>query len=223
MFGSYMGHNGWFPETYVQLEAQPHTPNRPRSSPVITHSNSIAEENDLPSFDANEEAFHMMGGSPGDLFEGAPKPVYYEEQQQHASPTFLKDEREEAPVDIYRHGAAPKKKFWEHKAKTDYSAEISVQITSQAPPSPEPTYRTLKQVNVSSPNSTADFWKAHPGRTGGVTAEQATELERGFTGLRDSETIEIVVEEKKKKRWIPKSIKKAAQKTVNAVKQHGHH
>ena len=238
MFGSYMGRKGWFPESYVELQQealspppQQQAPLRPRSSPVVTRISSLVADNDMPSLqdEKEDEGFSMMGGTPGDLFEGAPKPVYYTTQEQQSSPSFLKDP-EEAPVDIYRHGAPKKRWYNGFNATSEYSPEISVQITSKAAtptpassPDTTPTpVRSVKQVEVS-PNSTVDFWTAHPGRTGGPaipSPDQTQELRRGFEGLRDSETIQIVDEKKKRFPRIPKSIKKAAQKTVHAVTKH---
>jgi hypothetical protein len=155
----------------------------------------------------------MMGGNPGSLFEGAPTPVYYTTTNE-PSPSFMSQDEPEA-VDIYRH-APPRKRNY----AVDYTPEISVQVTAKAPTTPTSNTRVVKQVVVDSPTGAKDFWRAHPGRTGPTSAVQACELEQAFQDLRDSETIEIVPEKKKRFPYIPKSIKKAAQKTVNAVKKH---
>jgi hypothetical protein len=217
MFGSYLGRSGWFPESYVELQIPP--PRLPSSPKVIiTRSNSRAEENDLPSFDEGddinnqtEENFQMMGGTPGDLFENAPKPT--------TPPTFFlpHDEPEEDPVDIYRHAPARKRTH-----AMDYTPEISIQITSSAQPV-RPTVRYTQVSPTTTTTNSAEFWKLHPGRAlPGHSPEQALALERGFEGLKETEKIDIVVTEKKKKRFprFAKTIKRAAQKTVQAVQKH---
>lgn len=198
------------------------------NSPTLGYTNAMSDTNELsttafatPTSSKDDEGFPtMMGGVPGDLFEGAPKPVQYTTQPRSASPSFLKEEPEEAPVDIYRHAPARKRNFY----ATEYSPEISVQITAKAAPeSPVYTPR-ITQVSPSPTSTTSEFWRMHPGRVPGPkTADQACELDRAFEDLKESETIRIDVgTEKKHKRfpYIPKSLKNVAKKTVNAVKKH---
>jgi len=204
------------------------------NSPTLGYTNTMADTNELPSLgrgttavatptSSEDEGFPtMMGGVPGDLFEGAPKPVRYTTQPRSASPSFMK-EPEEAPIDIYRHARPRKRNFY--AARAEYSPEISVQITAKAaaPESPAVTPR-ITQVPPSPTSTTSEFWRMHPGRVPGPkTADRACELDRAFEDSRDSETVRIdVTIEKKHKRfpYIPKSLKNAAKKTVSAVKKH---
>lgn len=264
MLGSYAGQEGWFPASYViqdpsrnqsykqqqqqqpsyrqqqvrpSTPTQPESPRRPRSSPVIDYTNRpIPAIVHATPINEDDDVFPaMMGGVPGDLFEGAPKPVQYvTTNTPSSSPSFLQDqqqEAEEAPVDIYRHAPARKQRNFYNNHTNEYSPEISVQVTAKAPESPT-SYPNSPQVPIS-PTSTAasDFWNLHPGRAPmAKTADQACELDRAFQELDVHETIRIVEEEPKKKRFpqlhipksvhIPKSIKNAAKKTVHAVKKH---
>ncbi|CAB9505932.1 expressed unknown protein [Seminavis robusta] len=228
MYGSYAGQSGWFPESYVEryggmpaAPSMPLTPVYERQSVAAPDSPRGNRERTFTQ-DGQEEmegdAFNMMGGNPGELFEGAPKPYYHKQQEVQeepdTTPSFLKD-KEEEPVDIYRHG--PTRKHIFHRA--EYTP---VQITSAPAPRTPTTSKSTKVAPVGlSPTTAGDFWKAHPGRADqSASPEQAAELEKAFEGLRDSETIAIVPEEKKSKfPYIPKSLKKAAKKSKEGMKE----
>jgi Variant SH3 domain len=215
-------------------------------SPHLSYDNARADENDLPSLqstvvdrnarastpdsshnDDRVENYEMMGGNPGELWGVPVNPPRAEERATAASPSFLQDE--EKPVDIYRH-APPKKSMFKHRS--DYTPEIFVQITSKPTQTNTPTYTSRSKVAPStmeqSPQTAADFWKAHPGRAdkaptahqAAILESQSDEVERVFQGLGNSEFIQIVQEDKKKKfPFIPKTLKKAAKKTKKTLRE----
>jgi len=170
---------------------------------------SFDASDDLPNQDATTETddFPLMGGEPGKLF-GVPIQTMQSIQEEVESQATSSAE---PPVDLYRHGGSRKKGIFSniHKNKAEYNPEISVQITSKATttatkaPSPSFGSRSIK-VAPQQPTTTAeaqDFWRAHPARTGGTSAEQSYTLERAFTGIIDKERIAIVEESPQKKRF----------------------
>ena len=187
----------------------------------VFRDNNIQEQHVVPFSsppDDENEPFPLMGGVPGSLFDAAPNKVALVEETILEQEQQLPDEKLEAPVDIYRH-ASPKKKLWNHRS--EYSPEISVQVTSKPRPTTPTTmtYKTKVAPVHHHPVTPEEFWKAHPGRTGTITPSEqhAYEVDHVFAGMKDDDKIEIVVEKKKKFHIMPKGLKSTWKKAKEGV------